>query len=57
MKNCFAVDHSSVSMCMNLLIWAVFEMAEKRMDKPFPDRDFECPEHVYAFSLVMQEKK
>lgn len=38
----------------------LFEMSEKstkKMGEPFPDRASKCPDHVYAFRLVTQEKK
>lgn len=39
----------------------LFEMAgeksTKKMGEPFPDRDIECPDHIYVFRLVTQEKK
>lgn len=39
-------------------VGCLFEMAKKStktMGEPFPD--IECPDHVYAFRLVTQEKK
>lgn len=47
--------HVHESFNVGFLRWQ--KCSPKTMGEPFPDRDVECPDHVYAFRLVTQEKK